>query len=234
MSIGYNPKIVTDGLVLCLDAANKKSYPGSGTTWNDLSGNGNNGTTINGVGYSSANSGSMLFDGVDDRVDISPTNFNLAQFSIECWIKSNDISTDYLRIIHKADTTSATKGFVIAHSSINGKIVFGYQPTYTTGEILKRSTTIINTGVFYHIAMTCDSASALRIYFNGIEDPGETSTSPDISWSSNPGNLFSIGSRAGGTQHLSGEISKVSVYNRALSTQEIQQNFNACRGRFGI
>jgi hypothetical protein len=66
MGIAYNPAIIRSNLVLCLDAANPKSYPGSGTTWTDLSGFGNNGTLINGVGYSSDNLGSLSFDGVND------------------------------------------------------------------------------------------------------------------------------------------------------------------------
>ena len=72
MSLNHGGKpIVTDGLVLCLDAANPKSYPGSGTTWTDLSGNGNNGTLVNGVGYNSDNGGSLSFDGVNDYVSKS-------------------------------------------------------------------------------------------------------------------------------------------------------------------
>jgi hypothetical protein len=68
MGIAYNPRTITDGLVLCLDAANSKSYPGSGTTWTDLSGLGNTGTLTNGPTYSSANGGSLVFDGVNDYV----------------------------------------------------------------------------------------------------------------------------------------------------------------------
>ena len=71
MAYSNGPKIVTDGLVLCLDAANSKSYPGTGTAWNDLSGNGNNGTLINGVGYNSNNGVSLVFDGVNDYANIS-------------------------------------------------------------------------------------------------------------------------------------------------------------------
>ena len=70
MSLSHLPKIVTNGLVLCLDASDIKSYPKSGTTWFDRSGNGNNGTLVNGVGYSSGNGGVLAFDGVDDYVEI--------------------------------------------------------------------------------------------------------------------------------------------------------------------
>ena len=87
--IAYNPKIVTDGLVLCLDAANPKSYPGSGTTWYDLSGNGNHGTLINGPTYNSDNKGSIVFDGIDDYVSftnpLNQSQLNQA-WTIQGWI----------------------------------------------------------------------------------------------------------------------------------------------------
>ena len=234
MAITYSPKIVTNGLVLCLDAANPRSYPGTGTSWSDLSGNGNNGTLVNGVGYSSDNLGSLVFDGVDDRINVSPENFNLSEFSINIWFKTNNITSDYLRLIHKGDTSGATRGFLIANSNINGKLVFLYQPNYTTGEILKRSTFFLTTGIYYCVTMTYNSSLGIKIYLNGNEDAGETSTSPDVNWSSNTGNNFSIGSRAGGTQHYNGNISQVQVYNRALSAQEVQQNFLATKGRYGL
>ena len=69
MALAHSPKIVTDGLVLCLDAANPKSYPGSGTTWTDLSGNGNNGTLVNGASYNSVNNGVFVLD-ADDGNDV--------------------------------------------------------------------------------------------------------------------------------------------------------------------
>jgi hypothetical protein len=234
MGVNYNPKIVTDGLQLYLDAANPKSYPGSGTTWTDLSDNQNNGTLLNGVGYDNQNKGSLTFNGSNQRIDLSASSFNLSNFSISLYFKTNNIATDYLRLIHKADTTGSTRGFLIANSNINGKLVFAYQPSYTTGEILRRSTTIITTSTYYNVVMSYSTSSGIEIYFNGIKDIGETSTSPDTAWGSNSGNLFSIGSRAGGFQNFNGNISQVSIYNRALTAQEIKQNFNALRGRYGI
>lgn len=234
MSLSHSPKIVTDGLVLCLDAASRKSYPGTGTTWFDRSGNGNHGTLVNGVGYNSGNGGSLTFDGLNDRIDISPTNFNLSEFSINIWFKSNNISTDYLRLIQKGDTTGSTKGFLIASSQTNGKLVFMYQSNYNINPVLRRSTLLVSEGIWYNVGMTYNSLLGIKIFFNGIEDTGEISTSPDVGWTSNTGNLFSIGSRAGGSGQYNGNISQVSIYNKALTPQEIQQNFNATRGRYGI
>jgi hypothetical protein len=234
MAFNFSPKIITDNLILYLDAANTKSYPGSGTVWNDLSRSQNNGTLVNGPTFNSGSNGSIVFDGVNDRIDISPTNFNLSEVSINMWFITNDISSDFLRLIHKADTTGTTRGFIIANSATNGKLIFGYQSNYTTGELLRRSTNLISTSVWYNIAMTYNSSGGIKIYFNGIEDIGEIATSPDTGWLSTTGNLFSIGSRAGGPLYFNGNIAQVSIYNRTLSPQEIQQNYNATRQRFGV
>ena len=87
MAYRNGPKIVTDGLVLCLDAAIGKSYPGSGTSWTDLSGNGNNGTLVNGPTFSSANGGSIVLDGVNDY--ISTTSISISTFTYEGWLYNN-------------------------------------------------------------------------------------------------------------------------------------------------
>jgi hypothetical protein len=91
MAVQYaSGKIVTSGLVLALDAADKNSYPGSGTTWTDLSGNGNNGTLVNGPTFSSANGGSIVFDGVDDYVTCGTNSSTL--------VSSMTISSTFLFI----------------------------------------------------------------------------------------------------------------------------------------
>ena len=85
MAVGYNPRIVTDGLVLALDAANTKSYGGSGTTWTDLNGRGNDGT-ISGATYNS--DGYFSFDSTDDLVTIpnsSDLTFGTGEFAVEIW-----------------------------------------------------------------------------------------------------------------------------------------------------
>ena len=92
MSSSASPDIVTNGLVLCLDAADKRSYPGTGTTWFDRSGGGSNGTLVNGVGYNSGNGGSLVFNGVNNRgVEITGTNLSLNQMTISSW----NYSTNY-------------------------------------------------------------------------------------------------------------------------------------------
>jgi hypothetical protein len=95
MGLSHSPSIATNGLVLCLDAANRKSYPGSGTTWTDLSGNGNNGTLTNGPTYSSANGGSLSFDGTNDVVNSTTSIIDRAdgqEITVSCWIKPSRTS----------------------------------------------------------------------------------------------------------------------------------------------
>jgi hypothetical protein len=88
MSLGHGASVVRDGLVLHLDAANIKSYPGTGTTWYDLSGNGNNAALLNGVIYSASFNGNMVYDNIDDIVKItSPTNIptGSSERSVSIW-----------------------------------------------------------------------------------------------------------------------------------------------------
>ena len=98
MGIAYNTSIVRDGLVLHLDAANRKSYPGTGTVWTDLSGKGNHGTLMNGVGYSEYNKGSLVFDKIDDYIIGNINTFvNPTPYTSITWANStNTISEQHL------------------------------------------------------------------------------------------------------------------------------------------
>jgi len=91
MAFSYSPKIATDGLVLCLDAANNRSYPGSGTAWTDLSRGGNNGALTNGPTFNSANGGSIVFDGTNDYVQVTSPfgdiDWSLRAWSFSAWMK---------------------------------------------------------------------------------------------------------------------------------------------------
>jgi hypothetical protein len=119
MGIAYNTSIVRDGLVLYLDAANKKSYSGTGTVWKDLSGQSNNGTLVNGVGYSSDNKGAMAFDGVDDYVDSGEASFlgpSLSGLTVSCWIR---IKTRKTAIIAENGDSFTTNTFYIAQENAN-------------------------------------------------------------------------------------------------------------------
>ena len=97
MASHAGPNAVEDGLILALDAGNTKSYPGSGTTWTDLSGNGNNGTLVNGVGYNSDYGGSLSFDGTNDYIDITSLAplADTSAVTMEAWVNVDTLTNSY-------------------------------------------------------------------------------------------------------------------------------------------
>ena len=209
MAVGYNPRIVTDGLVLALDAGNTKSYPGSGTTWTDLSGKGNNGTLVNGVGYSGDNLGSLSFDGVDDYVDCGAITTG-GKITVNAWIK---IITG--RNQHIVDSSS--NSWHLAILSDNRPYFWNGSTYHTAAHVLSTSTWYMITGV---------QSSTLDIYVNGVLSQ---SIASDINVTTNNVN---IGRWQDGGRRYIGNISQVSIYNKALTASEIQQNYNALKSRF--
>jgi len=224
MGIGYGPRVVTDGLVLALDAADVSSYPGSGTTWTDLSGNGNNGTLTNGPTYSSANGGSIVFDGVNDYVDCGLSTFQPTAITLCAWVK-HTVSTDG-GIIVKGDVNESTEwgltfGYSSPHYLVGRATTFFNQLRYPwTGSLL--------TG-FHYVCYTMTNNTSARLYVDGVS---VASTNTIGSIGLNTKNVL-LG-KWNNYGRLNGNISQVSIYNRALTASEIQQNFNALRGRFGI
>ena len=235
MAISYNPRIVTDGLVLALDAGNPKSYPGSGTTWTDLSGQGDNGTLVNGVGYDSANLGSLSFDGVNDYVDCGSNNIlNFTNsFSVSFWM-NNNISTNTLEYFVNRWTysTGNYRQWSIDSGGVANRINFRIsgngQDSGSTGIV---STNALYSSGWHHICGTWDGLIMI-LYVDGIIVAGPTSKTSMVSTPNQK--TFIGGGNLGSTLPMSGNIAQVSIYNKALTPQEIQQNFNATRSRFSI
>jgi hypothetical protein len=225
MAISYNPRIITDGLVLYTDAGNSKSYPGSGTILTDLSGNGNTGTLVGGVGYSSDNLGALTFDGLDDHVDISGalSGLNLSN--------NQNISYDFFifpeeqqgYILWAATGTAgvrANQQYSILWTSDNKLSASGG----TTGANV---TDTIPTNTWYHVVMTLSRENNLSLYIN-LEKVLDFSPG-----SINSADQIRVGNRNGGVQYK-GRVSAVKGYNKILSSQEIYQNFNATRSRYNL
>lgn len=226
MSIIDGPRIVTSGLVLNLDAANTKSYPGSGTSWTDLSGNNNTGTLTNGPTFSSANNGQIVFDGTNDYVNITvgPTsplkitnNITVSVwFYNSSWKESNIIQGGGYGFIFWTGTS-------IYGAAYDGKIIWGKQQT--TNQVISNNTYSGLLNVWYNIVGTYNGTT-LRLYYNGVLDKEQNNSFTfDVS-------ECTIGTGIDGT--FNGRISNVNVFNRVLTQSEIQQNFNALRGRFGV
>ena len=226
MSLSHSPQIVTDGLVFCVDAAGKRSYPGTGTVWTDLVGE-NDGTLTNGPTFSAVNGGSLVFDGTDDYVTTSFGNGDAATdpktYSI--WVKPSidiDVST--------AEDVFFAQSFIdgISWRYIGGKffytdeIVSGIYTTFT------RLPGTFTPGVWYHFALALDGSYG-NWYTNGSYIRQDAYSAFTFTQ-----NLVIGAQVAGGvnTKPLHGGIAMFSVYDRALSATEVLQNYNATRGRF--
>jgi len=225
--ISYYGGIVTNGLVLNLDAAKRDSYPGVGTAWNDISGNQNNGTLVNGPTYSSTNGGSIVFDGSNDYVKPpASTTLQLTNFTLSSWVRIN-IQNINQYIVDTSTNNAFGLGYSYRVNSAN-KIRFW---AYNANDNLNSNTTILP-NIWYNISVTYNDTSKLQsIYVNGIFDISNTHTSLFVV--SNVTNLQIGGSVILGG-YLNGNISNVLIYNRALSASEILQNYNATKGRFGL
>jgi hypothetical protein len=223
--------IVTLGLVLNLDAGNPASYPGSGTTWTDLSGFGNNGTLVNGVGYNSSNLGSLSFDGVDDYATIphsSILNFNTA-LTISIWFYSGITTAWWLYLKGRTDADNYNP---LVYS--NGR----YGWTGPNGRsFYEPPSGFIQSNTWYNLTVSHISGNNPNIYRNAVVSTSHTysegSGARALGTNTNPVGINADVPR-GTIGTFNGRIASIQAYNRALTAQEIQQNFNALRGRFGI
>ena len=214
MAVGYNPRVVTDGLVLALDAGNTKSYPGSGTSWSDLSGNSNTGTLTNGPTYSSDNGGSIVFDGTDDYVTSSFTFTAGQSVTISGWLYSTASTSAYRNFV---DTLSS---YPMIWWDTNGKIEFDTSSGYITPSVYRNQ--------WVYVTLVKPSGTTIASYYVN----GAFASNGGVSYSV-PASTPTWFNRSAGQTWI-GNCSNISIYNRALSAQEIQQNFNALRGRYGI
>lgn len=226
MALVRGPRIVRNGLVLHLDAAQRTSYSGSGTAWNDLSGNRNNATLTNGPTFNSANGGSIVFDGVDDYASLSSA-INLSNtFTLLSWIKTSTLTGgDY--IVYGSDANGADNWFGINGNAVN---LFATQIADVNNFTLKGGT-IASTSIWYFIGATVN-VDTVKVYLNGIEQNSVVKAFTIGAWNSS-GN--SIGRRGTLSQrYFPGNIANVAIYSRVLTASEILQNYNTTKGRFNL
>ena len=237
MATEYSPQIVTNGLVLALDAANPRSYVSGSTNWFNLTNTAPlSGSLINGPTYSSANLGSIAFDGVNDYVNYgNALNFERTDsFSFSFWARANSLTT-FSTLIAKMD--SSARGYFFAIET-DGTLVSILRNTPTTNNLFVRtsiSQVVVN--IWYNLTVTYNGtslANGVSFYINAIPTSNTVSfdnlTSTTVT--SQSGSIAARPFLGGG--YLNGNIALSQVYNRALSATEVQQNFNALRGRYGI
>lgn len=226
MSLSHSPLIVRDGLVLCLDAANPRSYPKSGTTWSDLVGT-KSATFKNGAAFNAANGGGILFDGTNDYLS---TNFDPLEivgtnsvFSLCVYFNVSSIPSTSVFLGNVSGSGRYLIGIQNQSSSLYGYYNLNNVTNYGTSQSLMT----LNT--WNHFTITYDDAS-LKSYVNGVLVQNvSTSAVGFVDW-----NNMVIGQWTSGTQLINGKISSMIHYNRALTTSEVLQNYNATRGRYGI
>ena len=218
------PKIVTNGLVLNLDAGQQNSYRGSGTIWTDLSGRGNTGTLTNGPTYSSTNGGSIVFDGSNDYVEV-PHNTILnpsLNMTLSAWIKITSFVGD-MSIFGKGINSFGSGGFDFR---INSSTQLNLVKYFVADQVITIPALSTNT---WHNISAVQSSTKVDYYVNGLSVGSFSNSS---AYQTNTSSL--IVGRDRSAIHTPASISNVLYYNRALSAAEVSQNFNALRGRYGI
>lgn len=225
--------IVQDGLVLNLDAGVDASYGGTGTTWTDLKG-GNNGTLTNGPTFDSANGGSIVFDGTNDYVSGGDTTSSITTQATVCvWFKAVGVPShnDTSGAMLFCQSNNFHHGMVILHSWLNKKSVFA---SYINQVAIITATNSIPGNSINYVVGTVDTATDMaKFYHNGVLLATNSSYTSTISAASP---LYQIGrwGLTGWGRYLNGHIYGVNLYNRALSANEVAQNYNATRHRFGV
>jgi hypothetical protein len=219
MGVVHYPSIVSNSLSLLVDAANPRSYSGSGATLYDISGNNNTGTLVNSVGFSSANGGVLTFNGSNQRVSTTFKPSGARSYFI--WVKYNTITG--LPLGYSLTGTQEANAYNYIGIADGG---YFYYYAGTTGN--QFNNVVLSTNTWYQQGFVLNSDGSRTLYLNGSTIAteaggiGVTSTSE-----------FSIGC-VNQSHWVNGSISVVTQYGRALSSAEVFQNFNALRGRFGL
>jgi hypothetical protein len=214
------PNVVIDGLVFSLDAANSRCYSGSGITFNGLV-SGTGGTLVNGVGFTSTNQGSFILDGTNDWINV-PSNpvFAFNNFTMSAWFKSSDKSR-YNDVISRYSLGIVT---VLIYSDITtGRFVFR-----VSGDTLTDTSSDIVNG-FWNYVTARRSSGNLEVFINGIRSNFIVSTSNGFI----DADRWRIGTTNASGDFANCNISQVQFYNRSLTAQEILQNYNATKSRYG-
>ena len=229
MGLSHSPRIVTDGLVFCVDAGDKMSYPGAGTTWTDLSKNRNNGTLVNGPTFNSSNGGNIVFDGTNDYISITRNSTITPDYISICgWIKIKSKSSSQFLLALPRSVNGGASYMMYYSLSLDGFVA--YARTNSTGTIQTTSTFSPDTGRWYFLSMT-SNGSNLILFIDG-EFEASSSFSSVLEYSGST--VLRIGSydNQGTPTYTNGNIALTQIYNRALTPDEIRQNYNASRGRF--
>ena len=230
MAINAGPKIVEDGLILCLDAANKKSYPRTGTVWTDLTANKKTGTLtiMDGSNFTNQKAGLLSFDGTNEYV-LGSSNLGLSgdpDFSIAYWGYWNDtsFSSNYPSGFGNNSTGGTSNGLSTTWNS--GKIAIDYWNNRF------RASSALTVKTWFYVAFTkvsgLNNATNTKLYVNGDNVSGSTENGTAV----NITDSSLVVGRLDGSRYFKGYVNCISVYNRVLTPDEIKKNYNATKWRF--
>jgi hypothetical protein len=205
--------IISNSLLLNLDASNSASYTGSGITWKDLSSSGNNGTLVNGPNFNSANNGSISFDGVDDYVNCGNPSISVGKITVSAWVKINAGSS----FQHIVDSSSGSWHLAILNDN---------RPYFYNGSTYHTAAPILEVGKWYLI--TGVQGTTLDVYINGVLGQS-IATNANVTT-----NNINLGRFQSYSRQLNGNIAQVLINNIALSQAEILQFFNATKAKYGL
>jgi hypothetical protein len=218
MSVYDGPKITTNGLVLALDAGNRLSYVSGSTTWNDISNNANNGALINGPTFNTEFNGSLVFDGVDDYVNLGNQLSNFEVFTTSIWINWIFFDTTWKSPI--GDNLQEYEYHILL---LNNTIYLGISSNYTGTSFIGVNHGTITQNQWYNFTITKNTSNLICFYKNETL-LGCTTKAGGV-------NINKIGK---GFVYDNAKIPIVQIYNRALSAQEVLQNYNTTKTRFGL
>ncbi len=232
--------IITRSLIYNLEAGDAGSYPQTGTTWFDTSGNNFTANLVNGPTFTTNNEGGIVFDGSNDYASGSNFNINTNEFTLEAWIKPTNVNSNYGIIVKPTENY-----FWPCYSMwIDGGNLQGYYSSAVYGQCLEGAhgtgNPITTNGAWYHVAFSKGTAgyTTMALYVNGVASSYNnflygthintlaTSTVPTWFAVLNDTNVL--------LNYFNGTIGSIRIYSRQLSAAEMLQNFNVQRSRFGV
>jgi hypothetical protein len=224
------PDIVTNGLVLALDATNPLSYPGSGNDWYDTSGNNNNATLVNGPTFDSSNGGSIFTDGTNDYISSSYFGNTADSFTFSVWFKNDNYSESKFPLVRGRDASGNGWSLytIIYTNGISESAVVTTSAGSTQFTATGTSTLALNT--WYYLTGVWTAGVSIKHYVNGILEATTNTSSTNLRTSTDGWVMGSINT----TNFTSGYNAVAQIYNRVLSATEIAQNYNATKARFGL
>jgi hypothetical protein len=229
MSFSNGPTVVTNGLVLSLDAGDRNSYVSGSTTWFDLAGT-NNGTLTNGPTFNTGSFGSIVFDGVDDYVGLTLNSQLSNSFTFSAFVKLSAFSTNtnpQALVVSQVASYSNYWAFLGTYQSKwHWALYDGSNNPFITSNITP------TTSSWTYVTGVRDVPSdTLYLYINGMLDSTFIDTTAGIPTYS----ALNVGGQTTqGARYSNSNIATTQIYNRALSASEVQQNYNALKGRFGL